>query len=122
MPLPVRTLPVAMIEPAFRTPLVAAVGGTALLPPGFACGKLGCNSAARDRSADKSRTPPGIPGRGKPAAGEPLRHEPPPEGGRGFEVSQKHAVSDVPEGTSAAPLDAKTSRSFYSPECESLGR
>jgi hypothetical protein len=34
--LPVGTLPVAMIEPAFRTPLVAAVGGTVLLAPGFA--------------------------------------------------------------------------------------
>jgi hypothetical protein len=33
-PLPVRALPIPMIEPAFRTPLVPAVGGTALLAPG----------------------------------------------------------------------------------------
>ena len=51
-------------------------------PPGVAgvglrCGTPGCNSTARDRSACKSRTPPGIPGRDKPAAGEPLLHEPP---------------------------------------------
>jgi hypothetical protein len=30
------TLPVPMIEPAFRTPLVAPVGSTVLVPPGFA--------------------------------------------------------------------------------------
>jgi hypothetical protein len=35
VPLPVRTLPVPMIEPAFRTPLVAVVGDTVLLPPGL---------------------------------------------------------------------------------------
>ena len=35
MPLSVRTLPIPMIEPAFRTPLVAVVGDTVLLPPGF---------------------------------------------------------------------------------------
>jgi len=35
MPLPVRTLPVAMIEPAFGALLVPPVGGTALLAPGF---------------------------------------------------------------------------------------
>ena len=35
MPLPVRTLPVAMIEPAFGALLVPLVGGTALLAPGF---------------------------------------------------------------------------------------
>jgi hypothetical protein len=35
VPLPVCTLPVAMIEPALCTPLVAAVGGAALLAPGF---------------------------------------------------------------------------------------
>ena len=34
MPLAVSTLPVTMIEPAFRTSLVPAVGGTALLAPG----------------------------------------------------------------------------------------
>ena len=34
--LPVRTLPVPMIEPAFPTPLVAAVGSAVLLAPGFA--------------------------------------------------------------------------------------
>jgi len=33
-PLPVRPLPIPMIEPAFRTPRVPAVGGTALLAPG----------------------------------------------------------------------------------------
>jgi hypothetical protein len=33
--LPVRTLPVSMIEPAFRTPLVPAVGDTVSPPPGF---------------------------------------------------------------------------------------
>jgi hypothetical protein len=33
--LAVGTLPVAMIEPALRTPLVAAVGSTVLSPPGF---------------------------------------------------------------------------------------
>ena len=33
--LPVSTLPVAMIEPALRTSLVAAVGSTVLSPPGF---------------------------------------------------------------------------------------
>ena len=32
--LAVGTLPVAMIEPALRTPLVAAVGSTVLSPPG----------------------------------------------------------------------------------------
>lgn len=36
MALAVRTLPVAMIEPAFRALLVPAVGGTTLLAPGFA--------------------------------------------------------------------------------------
>ena len=35
MPLAVRTLPVAMIESAFGALLVPAVGGTALLAPGF---------------------------------------------------------------------------------------
>lgn len=35
MTLPVRTLPVPMIEPAFRTPLVAAVGDAVLPPPGL---------------------------------------------------------------------------------------
>ena len=35
MPLPVSTLAISMIEPAFRTPLVAAVGDTVLPPPGF---------------------------------------------------------------------------------------
>jgi hypothetical protein len=35
MPLPVRTLPVAMIEPAFGALLVPLVGSTALLAPGF---------------------------------------------------------------------------------------
>ena len=35
MPLPVRTLTVSMIEPAFRTPLVPAVGDTVSPPPGF---------------------------------------------------------------------------------------
>jgi hypothetical protein len=35
MPLPVRTLPVAMIEPAFGALLVPAVGGTALPAPGL---------------------------------------------------------------------------------------
>ena len=35
MPLPVRTLPVAMIEPAFGALLVPLVGGTALLAPGL---------------------------------------------------------------------------------------
>jgi hypothetical protein len=35
VPLAVRTLPVAMIEPAFRTPLVTAVGSTTLQAPGF---------------------------------------------------------------------------------------
>ena len=34
--LPIRTLPVPMIEPAFPTPLVAAVGSAVLLAPGFA--------------------------------------------------------------------------------------
>src|SRR5579864_3933541 len=33
--LAVGTLPIAMIEPALRTPLVAAVGSTVLSPPGF---------------------------------------------------------------------------------------
>jgi hypothetical protein len=33
--LAVGTLPIAMIEPAFRTPLVAAVGSAVLSPPGF---------------------------------------------------------------------------------------
>src|SRR2546426_9122280 len=41
------------------------------------CGKPGCNSTARDRSANKSRTPSGIPGCDKLAAGEPLLHAPP---------------------------------------------
>src|ERR1700677_2817640 len=40
-------------------------------------GKPGCNSTGRGRSASKSRTSPGIPGRDKLAAGEPLLHEPP---------------------------------------------
>ena len=75
--LPVRTLPVAMIEPALQTPLVAAVGSAALPAPSFRCGKPGCNSAVRDRSANKSRMSPGIPGCDKLAAGEPLLHEPP---------------------------------------------
>jgi hypothetical protein len=35
MPLPVRTLPVAMVEPAFGALLVPPVGGTTLLAPGF---------------------------------------------------------------------------------------
>ena len=35
MLLPVRALSVPMIEPAFRTPLVALIGDTVLLPPGF---------------------------------------------------------------------------------------
>lgn len=35
MPLSIGTLPVPMIEPAFCTLLVAAVGGSALLAPGF---------------------------------------------------------------------------------------
>lgn len=35
MPLPVRTLPVAMVEPAFGALLVSPVGGTALPAPGF---------------------------------------------------------------------------------------
>jgi hypothetical protein len=35
LPAPVRTLPVAMIEPALQTPLVAAVGSAALPTPGF---------------------------------------------------------------------------------------
>ena len=34
-PLAVGALPVPMIEPAFRTPLVPVVGGTTLLAPGF---------------------------------------------------------------------------------------
>ena len=42
---------------------------------GLPCGMLRRNSAAPDRSAYKSRTPSGMPGRGKPAAGEPLRPE-----------------------------------------------
>jgi hypothetical protein len=33
--LAVRTLPVPVVEPAFRTPLVAAIGSTTLLAPGF---------------------------------------------------------------------------------------
>jgi hypothetical protein len=44
VPLPVRTLPVPMIEPAFRTPLVAVVGDTVLLPPGF--GAASCAAIA----------------------------------------------------------------------------
>ena len=35
MPLSVRTLPIPMIEPAFRTPLVAVVGDTVLPTSGF---------------------------------------------------------------------------------------
>ena len=35
MPLPVGTLPVPMIQSAFQTPLVTAVGSTVLPPPGF---------------------------------------------------------------------------------------
>ena len=35
MPLAIRTLPIPMIEPAFRTPLVAVVGDTVLPPSGF---------------------------------------------------------------------------------------
>lgn len=34
-PLPVRTMPVPMIKPAFRTLLVAVVSDTVLPPPGF---------------------------------------------------------------------------------------
>lgn len=40
MTLAVGTLPVAMIEPALRTLLVAAVGSTVLSPPGFAAAHL----------------------------------------------------------------------------------
>ena len=35
MPLPIPALPITMIEPSFRTSLVAAVGATPLMPPGF---------------------------------------------------------------------------------------
>ena len=35
VPLPVGTLPVPMIEPAFEAPLMTTVGSTALLAPGF---------------------------------------------------------------------------------------
>jgi hypothetical protein len=38
--LAVGTLPIPMIEPALRTPLVAAVGDTVLSPPGFAATHL----------------------------------------------------------------------------------
>lgn len=44
---------------------------------GLQRGKRDCNSAVRDHSAGRSRTPRGIHCRGKPAAGEALRHEPP---------------------------------------------
>ena len=77
MPLAVRSLPVPMIEPAFRTRWCRRLAATVLLSPGFPRGKPDSNSAAPDRSAYKSRTPSGISGRGKPAAGEPLLHEPP---------------------------------------------
>jgi len=39
VPLPVSTLAISMIEPAFRTPLVAAVGDTVLPPPGFSAAR-----------------------------------------------------------------------------------
>ena len=63
--LPVGTLPVAMIEPALQIP------GGAGWQRGVAdvelpCGKSRCNSAARGRSANKSRTPSDIPGCDKP--------------------------------------------------------
>src|SRR5690348_14098812 len=44
---------------------------------GLEHGRRNCNSGVRDHSAGRSRTPRGIHRRGKPAAEEPLRHEPP---------------------------------------------
>ena len=78
--LPVRTLPVALIEPALQTPLMTAVSVAALLTSAFPCGKPDCNSAVRDRSANKSRTSLRIPGRDKLVAREfsMNRHPPTP--------------------------------------------
>jgi hypothetical protein len=52
--LAVRTLPVPMIEPALRTPLIAAVGSTVLPAPGFAA----AHRAAIALSAIAMRTNP----------------------------------------------------------------
>ena len=76
--LPVLTLPVAMIEPSLQTPLVAAVGAAPLLAPSFGSRQAG---AAIALSAIAVRADPehrlASLARDKPAAGEPLRHEPP---------------------------------------------
>ena len=55
---------------------MTAVGSTALLAPGFGCGKPRSNSAALDHSAYKSRTPSGILAAANALAGEPLLQEP----------------------------------------------
>ena len=52
--LSVGTLPVAMIEPPFQTPLVAAVGGAALPAPSF----VAASRTARDLSAVAMRANP----------------------------------------------------------------
>jgi len=46
-------------------------------PSGLERDRRDCNNGVRDHTVGRSRTPPGILCRGKPAAEEPLRHVPP---------------------------------------------
>jgi hypothetical protein len=60
-------------------PDFAGGGGwhSAVVGVGLGRGRRGCNSTVRDHSANRSRTRRGIRCHGKPADGEPLRHESP---------------------------------------------
>jgi len=74
---PILPLPVPMVQSALRTSLMPAVWRYDAAEVVLLSDEQGCNSAVRDRSAGRSRTPYSIHCGGKSAAVEPLRQEVP---------------------------------------------